>query len=209
MTREYTTRPRLDDDDDDEDDEKERTPKIADFLGKSLLERRIIMVAKPVDRELMAQITSQLLVLNEDDPKAPITMYINCPGGDADSGFGIFDAMRFISAPITTVCAGLAASAAIIIFLGGSKGKRFALPNCRFLIHQPSTRAQGPASDLEITANEIIKLREQYNVIIGKECGKTAKQVEKDANRDFWLTAKEAVDYGLASGIVDSLSKLG
>jgi ATP-dependent Clp protease protease subunit len=203
MSSDYTTRPFLDDEDDDEEDE--RSPKIADFLGKNLLDHRIIMVAKPVDRELMAQITSQLLVLDAKDPKKPITMYINCPGGDADSGFGIYDAMRLISAPVVTVCAGLAASAAIIIFLGGSKGKRYATPNSRFLIHQPSTRAQGAASDLEITANEIVKLREQYNTIIGGETGTTAKQVERGANRDFWLTAQEAVDYGLASGIVETL----
>ncbi len=206
----YSTRPRIDDDDDEDDDadDSKKSPKIADFLGKSLLERRIIMVAKPVDRELMAQITSQLLVLDADDAKAPITMYINCPGGDADSGFGIYDAMKAISAPVHTVCAGMAASAAILIFLGGKKGKRFAMPNARFLIHQPSSMSRGTASDLEITANEIVKLREAYNRVISKETGVSEKKILADADRDFWLTAKEAVDYGLASAIADSLKKI-
>jgi ATP-dependent Clp protease protease subunit len=212
MAHGYDTRPKSDDDDDDEDDDEvdksKKAPKIADFLGKSLLENRIIMVAKPVDRELMAQITSQLLVLDQDDPRSPITMYINCPGGDADSGFGIYDAMEAISAPLHTVCCGMAASAAILIFLGGAKGKRFSMPHARFLIHQPSSGARGQASDLEITANEIVKLREAYNKIIAKECGQTEKKVHADADRDFWLTAEEAVEYGLASKIIKSLREL-
>ena len=205
----YDTRPARLDDDDDEEEEAEKKAKTPDMLNKSLLDQRVILVCKPVDRDLMAQITAQLLFLEQHDPGKPITMYINCPGGDADSGFGIYDAMRFVSSPITTVCMGLAASAAIIIFLGGEKGKRFTLPNSRFMIHQPSTGSQGTASDLEITANEIIKLREVYLQVIADECGKTLKQCTKDANRDFWLTAQEAVDYNLATQIINSRSELG
>lgn len=204
------TQARLDGDDDDDDDddepdepkEKEKPPKgAAAFIGDKLLKRRVILVTKPVDRELMSAIVAQLLVMDAESQE-PITMYINCPGGDADSGFGIYDAMRFVRSPITTVCMGLAASAAIIIFLGGQKGRRFALPHCRFLIHQPSSQAQGQASDLEITANEIIKTRDKYNAIIASETGRPAKEIVKDANRDFWLSADEAVAYRLADKLV-------
>lgn len=189
-------------------DDSDQKPGGGDFVAKGLHEQRIVMVAKPVDRDLMSDVTAQLLLLNSEDSKTPITMFVNCPGGDADSGFGIFDAMRFVDAPITTVCMGLAASAAIIIFLGGVRGRRFVMPNSRFMIHQPSTQSQGTASDLEITAEEIEKLRSQYNGIIAKETGKTSKQILKDAHRDFWLTADEAVEYGLATKVVKSLKEL-
>ncbi len=177
------------------------------MLGQRLLKKRVIMLAKPVDRDLMAATVAQLLVLDAESHE-PITMYINCPGGDADSGFGMYDAMKFIESPITTVCMGLAASAAIIIFLGGDKGRRFSMPNSRFLIHQPSSQAQGQASDLEITANEILKTRDKYNDIIAAETGVTAKAIVKDAHRDFWLSAQEAVDYKLADKLVSKASEL-
>jgi len=194
---------RLDDEDDDEDgDDEKKGAKGGEFLGKKLMDHRTILVAKPVDRDLMASITAQLLLLDSEDSKKPITMYINCPGGDADSGFAIYDCMRFITAPVHTVCMGLAASAAIIIFLGGKKGKRFATPHCRFLIHQPSSRAQGQASDLEITAREIIKTRDKYNAIIESETGVPADKIVTDAHRDFWLSATEAKAYKLCDKIV-------
>jgi len=210
------TKARFDGDDDDDDDEGDEPcePKgngkgkgAGSMLGDKLLKGRVILVTKPVDRELMSAIVAQLLVMDAESQE-PITMYINCPGGDADSGFGIYDAMRFVRSPITTVCMGLAASAAIIIFLGGRKGRRFALPHCRFLIHQPSSQAQGQASDLEITANEIIKTRDKYNGIIASETGRAAKDVVRDAHRDFWLSAEEAVTYKLADRIVTGLAEL-
>jgi ATP-dependent Clp protease, protease subunit len=217
MNSPYTTRPLLGDDDDDDDDEedgdeaekkKAKAKEVPEFLGKSLLDQRVIMVSKPVDRDMAAAIVGQLLVLDHKDSKAPITMYVNCPGGDADSGFGIYDAMRFITAPVTTVCLGLAASAAVIIFVGGAKGRRFTLPHSRFLIHQPSSMSQGQASDIEITANEIIKTRDLYNQILSDETGRPDKQILKDVSRDFWLSAKEAVDYGIASSILASKAQL-
>ena len=202
------TKARLDDDDEDEDDEaKEKAAAAGALVGGRLLKSRTILVTKPVDRDLMSAIVAQLLVMDAESD-APITMYINCPGGDADSGFGIYDAMRLVRSPITTVCMGLAASAAIIIFLGGAKGRRFTLPNSRFLIHQPSSRAQGQASDLEITANEIIKTRDKYNAIIAEETGRAADTIVVDANRDFWLSAQEAVDYKLADKMVSSQAEL-
>ena len=206
---------RLDDDDDDDDDGEEKGKKKvvevkagSDLLAKGLLEQRVIMVAKPVDREMAAAICAQLLLMDADDKAKPITMYVNSPGGDADSGFGIYDVMKFIEAPITTVCLGLAASAAVIIYVGGRKDRRFAMPHSRFLIHQPSTYGQGPASDLEITANEIIKIRDTYNLVLSEEIGRSDKQILKDAHRDFWLTAQEAVEYGLVKSLVKSVSEL-
>jgi len=207
--------PRLDDDDDDDDGDEEEgckqdKPKAGgnDLLTKSLLDQRIILVAKPVDREMAAAITAQLLVMDGKDAKAPITMYVNSPGGDADSGFGIYDVMKFVRAPITTVCLGLAASAAVVIFVGGRKGRRFVLPHSRFLIHQPSSFSQGTASDIEITANEIIKIRDCYNTVLAEETGRSDKQILKDVHRDFWLNAQESVDYGLCNGIVRSIAEL-
>jgi ATP-dependent Clp protease protease subunit len=211
MTPDSTTRPRIDDDDDDEEEDCEGQPKgkdVANFLGKSLLEQRIIMVSKAVDREMAAAVVSQLLILDNQDTEAPITMYVNCPGGDADSGFGIYDVMRYIKAPVTTVCLGLAASAAVIIFVGGEKGRRYTLPNSRFLIHQPSSHSQGQASDIEITANEIMKTRDLYNRILAAESNRTEKQILKDVSRDFWLSADEAVEYGIASSIITTMGEL-
>lgn len=209
-------RPHLDDDDDDDgddddDDKKEKLIRergMGEYLGKSLLEHRIIMVAKPVDREMAAGIVAQLLLLDAKDSSKPIMVYVNSPGGDADSGFGIYDAMRMVKAPVTTVCFGLAASAAVIIFVGARKGRRFTLANSRFLIHQPSTFSQGSASDLEITAIEIIKTRDLYNQILAQETGKSDKTILKDVSRDFWLSAAEAVEYGLATKVIQSVEEL-
>jgi len=190
------------------DDKEEKDAPAAAVIGRTLLEKRIIMVTKPVDRDMATAIVAQLLTLDSQDSTKPITMYINCPGGDADSGFGIYDMMKLVASPITTVVTGLAASAAITIFLGGDKGCRFATPNSRFLIHQPSTQSQGQASDLEITANEIIKTRDKYNAIISEQIGKPAKQIVKDAGRDFWMNSAESVDYGLVDKIITGVAEL-
>ena len=116
--------------------------------------------------------------------------------------------MKFVKAPVRTICAGLSASAAVIIFLGGEKGQRYCLPNSRFLIHQPSTYAQGQASDIEITAAEIIKIRDRYNRIVSEETGTPADKIVEDANRDFWLNAEESMEYGLIDKIVNSQGEL-
>jgi ATP-dependent Clp protease, protease subunit len=197
--------PRLDDDDDDEgcpSHEGGKGKKGEESLALKLLKSRTILIAKAVDKELMQTVTAQLLLMSTEDTRKPITVYVNSPGGDADSGFAIYDMMRYVKAPVRTVCAGLCASAGIIIFLGGDKGQRFTLPNSRFLIHQPSTYAQGQASDLEITAKQILLIRQKYNEIVGKETGRSADQVTKDANRDFWLDANEAKAYKLVDKIV-------
>jgi ATP-dependent Clp protease protease subunit len=173
-----------------------------------LLRERTIIIAKPVDRTLMERVTSQLLVLDGKNAGKLITVYVNSPGGDADSGFAIYDAMRFVKAPIRTICSGLAASAAVPIFLGGRKGMRFSWPNSRFLLHQPSMQTMGAASDIEITSNEIERVREKYNHIFEEECGRAMAKVRTDTNRDFWLTATEAVEYGLVTRIVTRATEL-
>jgi ATP-dependent Clp protease, protease subunit len=173
-----------------------------------LLRQRTIIVAKPVDRLLMERVTASLLILDGRNPQKLITVFVNSPGGDADSGFAIYDAMRFVKAPLRTICSGLAASAAVPIFLGGRKGMRFAWPNSRFLLHQPSMQMMGAASDIEITSREIERVREKYNKIVEEESGRPMAKVKADTNRDFWLTAADAVEYGLVDRIVTRATEL-
>ena len=178
------------------------------FIDRELLETRTIIISQGIDAQLANSIYSRLILLEKNDPDKPLNVIINSQGGNADSGFGIYDMLKFIKPPVITLTAGLCASAAIIIFLAGDKGKRFALPNARFLLHQPSTSAVGPASDLEITANQILKIRDQFNRIIANETENEVKKITVDANRDFWLSAKEAVDYKLVSKIIETRDEL-
>jgi ATP-dependent Clp protease protease subunit len=194
--------PRLADDDDGKEDG-------GPGLLKRMLKARSIQVFEQVSDKLARRVVSQLILLQQDDEKAPVTVYINSPGGSADSGFAIYDALRFFKPPVRTVVNGLCASAAVIIALAAPKDRRFATPNSRFLIHQPSTMVMGSASDIRISAEEIVKLRERYNQIVGAETGRTAEQVTKDADRDFWLSPEEAHKYGLVGRIVKSYGELG
>jgi len=187
----------------DEADDKKKSS-----IEERLLEHRVIMVADQVSRKLMDTVVAKLLLLEAKDPNAQITVYVNSPGGCADSGFAIYDAMKFISCPVRTICSGLCASAGVIIYLGGDKGQRFSFNHSRFLIHQPSTGAQGQASDIEITAKEIIKVRDRYNSIVSNETEIPMKKIEKDANRDFWLSTKEAVKYGLIDKIITKRNEI-
>ena len=178
------------------------------FIEKELIETRTIIISEAIDAKLAKSIYSKLLILEKDSSRKPITVILNSHGGGADSGFGIYDMLKFAKPSIVTITAGLCASAAIIAFLAGDKNKRFALPNSRFLIHQPSTSAVGPASDLEITANQILKIRDQFNLIIANETGQDVKKITEDANRDFWMNATEAVEYGLVTKIIETRSEL-
>lgn len=191
------------------DDEKDEKSGGGDPMLKQMLKARSILISEPVSDKLARRVQTQLILMQMDDEKSPITVYINSPGGSADSGFAIYDALRFFKPPVRTIVNGLCASAAIIIHLAAPKERRFSLPNGRFLIHQPSTMVQGSASDIEISANEILKLRERYNEIVGEECGKTAAQVTKDADRDFWLSPEEAKKYGLVSKVIKNFGELG
>lgn len=193
----------------DDDDKKKPDPKNSENLEIRLLESRTILVEGPVSDKMYRAVVARLLYLEQKDSKAEITVFVNSPGGSADSGFGIYDCMKFISCPIRTVCAGLSASAAVLISLGGAKGKRFILPNSRFLLHQPSTTAMGQASDMEITAQEILRTRKKYAEIVANEIGSNADKVQQDSNRDFWLNAEESKKYGLVDKIVKTRAELG
>jgi ATP-dependent Clp protease protease subunit len=175
---------------------------------KAMLKARSIQVYEQVSDKLARRVMTQLILMQQDDEKSPITVYINSPGGSADSGFAIFDALRFFKPPVRTIVNGLCASAAVLIFLAAPKERRFSTPNGRFLLHQPSTVVQGSASDIEINAEEIVKLRERYNQIVSDETGKTADQITRDADRDFWLSPEQARQYGLVGRIIRNFGEL-
>ena len=193
-----------------EEDEEQKTKesKSSENLELKLLESRTILVEGPVTDKMYRAIVARLLYLEQKDPQAPITVFVNSPGGSADGGFAIYDTMRFITNPIKSVCAGWCASAAVLIYLGARKGQRFALPNSRFLLHQPSTNATGYASDMEITAREILRTRQRYGEIVAQEIGSTPEKVQSDSNRDFWLNSDEALKYGLVDKIVHSRAEI-
>ncbi|MCM8528997.1 MAG: ATP-dependent Clp protease proteolytic subunit [Lentisphaeraceae bacterium] len=176
-------------------------------LQNEILDSRTIIISEEVSPDLAKKVFQQLVILNRRSEKDPIFVYINSPGGCADSGFAIYDMLRYFNAPVITVCSGLCASAAVMIYLGADKGKNYSLPNSRFLLHQPSTGIKGSASDIEITAEEINKIRERYDGVVSEITGKTKKQVAQDADRDFWMSAQEAKKYGLVSKIITSISQ--
>jgi ATP-dependent Clp protease protease subunit len=178
------------------------------FIEKGLIDTRTLIVSEAIDGRLAKNVYSKLLILEKDSSSKPIIVIVNSHGGDANSGFGIYDMLKFSKPPIITITAGLCASSAIMVFLAGDKKRRFALPNSRFLIHQPSTSAVGPASDLEITANQILKIRDQFNLIIANETGQDVAKITEDANRDFWMNSSEAVEYGLVSNIIKTRADL-
>ncbi|MCK6440412.1 MAG: ATP-dependent Clp protease proteolytic subunit, partial [Planctomycetes bacterium] len=177
-------------------------------IQNKLLKSRTILATKGVDDKLMAALVSQLFVLEQDDPNKLITVIVNSPGGSADSGFAMYDAMRFVKCPIRTIVMGMCASAGVNIFLGGDKDKRFCTPNARFLLHQPSMRTQGQASDLEIVSREIDRMKLLYNQMVSEATGRKVADIEKDVNRDFWLSAQAAVEYGLVTKIVTERGQL-
>ncbi|GMV79317.1 MAG: hypothetical protein AMXMBFR7_05010 [Planctomycetota bacterium] len=184
-----------------EDDEKGKS-KGPEALESKLLKARTIFVQGPVSDKMYASVCARLLYLEHDDADKEITVIVNSPGGSADSGFGIYDMMRFISCPIRTICAGLCASAAVLIYLGGEKGQRFCLPHSRFLLHQPSTQSYGQASDMEITAKEILRTRRRYAEIVAECTGRDADKIQDDSNRDFWLDAVQSLEYGLVDKVI-------
>ena len=166
-----------------------------------LMADRIIFLGTEIDDTVANVIIAQLLYLSSQDPESPITMYLNTPGGSVYDGLAIYDTMQYISNEVQTVCTGLAASMGSVLLCAGEKGKRFALPHSRIMIHQPLGGAHGQASDIEITAKEILKLKGELYQIIADHSGKPLKQIENDADRDHWLTAKEAVEYGMIDDI--------
>lgn len=177
---------------------------------EKLLEQRIIMLSEPIMPEVSERLVSQLLYLDAQDPKKSIHFYINTPGGSISDGFAVYDTVRFISAPVTTICTGMSASMGTVLMLSPRKKKaRVCLPNTRFMIHQPSSAYRGSASDIEIGAKEILKLRDRLCQIYVEEAGVDADQIRIDMKRDFWMTAPEAVDYGLCDRVIQKVGELG
>ncbi len=179
-------------------------------LEERLIKARTIQISGQVDDKLAARVISELLILEADNPDAVITVFLNSPGGSVTSGFAIYDVMRFIRSPLQILCTGLTASIATIILLGAKKENRLALPNTKLLIHQPliPMTVYGPASDLEITANEILKTRRKINEMLATETGQPNERIEADTQRDYWLTAEDAVAYGLVARIVMNRAEL-
>lgn len=171
-------------------------------VNSRLLKDRIIMIGKEVDDEMANVVVAQLLYLAHEDPKATITMYINSPGGSISSGMAIFDTMQFIPCNISTICFGTAASMGAFLLGAGTKGHRKALPNARIMIHQPLGGARGQAADIEIQAKEILFVRSQINAYISMMTNQPIEKISQDCDRDFYLSADQAVDYGLIDEVV-------
>lgn len=190
-------KPVLEDDEEEDDDEK----KSVDPLVVKMLKTRTILLSGQVNKDLAERTIRQLLLLDEENEK-PVRIFIDSPGGDADAGFAIFDMIRFVKAPVWTVGMGLVASAAAIIQLAAPKERRVGLPNSHYLIHQPLSGIRGVATDIEIHARELEKLRAKINILIAGETGIELSQVEKDTDRDYWMNGEEAVKYGLISKII-------
>lgn len=172
-----------------------------------LLKDRIIMLSGEINDDVASSIVSQLLFLEAEDPEKDIYLYINSPGGVVTSGFSIYDTMNYIRADVSTICIGQAASMGAFLLSCGKKGKRFALPNSRIMIHQPLGGAQGQATDIEIQANEILRIKKTLNEILAKNTNQSLKKIEKDTDRDFFMSAAEAKDYGLIDKVLEKSLK--
>jgi ATP-dependent Clp protease protease subunit len=169
-----------------------------------LLRDRIVMLGGGINDEISNLIVAQLLFLESEDPEKDVYLYINSPGGSVTAGLAIYDTMEYIKPAVSTLCVGQAASMAAWLLASGAKGKRYALPHARIMIHQPLGGVQGQAADIDIQAREILRLREQMNNILVKHTGQSLKKVEKDTDRDLFMTGKQAVEYGLVDEVIAS-----
>ena len=190
---------------------KSKTPKKAP--GRSMLERhalrsRSVLLFGGIEPKLTQEVVRQILILDQISHTKSINVYINSPGGLADDGFAIYDVLRFVKAPVSTIVTGLAASAATIVMVGAPRDRRFVLPHSRIMLHQPSVGIRGTAADIAISAKEILRLRQKANDLFVRETGKPLEVVEKDMHRDFWMSAQEAVDYGLLTRILTDSTDL-
>ncbi|NLZ39242.1 MAG: ATP-dependent Clp endopeptidase proteolytic subunit ClpP [Firmicutes bacterium] len=167
-----------------------------------LLKDRIIFIGSAIDDTVANLVIAQLLFLESEDPDKDINLYINSPGGSVYSGLAIYDTIQYIKPDVSTICVGLAASMGAVLLAAGTKGKRFALPNSRVMVHQPLGGAQGQATDIEIHAREIISIRERLNEILAKHTGKPIEQVSRDTDRDYFMSAQQAKEYGLIDGVL-------
>ena len=167
-----------------------------------LLRDRIIIIGYPINDDIANLVVAQLLFLESEDAEKDIYMYINSPGGSVTAGLAIYDTMEYIKSEVSTLCVGQAASMAAWLLAAGAKGKRFALPHARIMIHQPLGGVQGQAADIDIQAREILRLREQMNNILVKHSGQSLKKIEKDTDRDMFMTGKQAVEYGIVDEVI-------
>jgi ATP-dependent Clp protease protease subunit len=168
-----------------------------------LLRNRIVFLGTPINDQISNLIVAQLLYLNQEDREAPINMYINSPGGQVYAGLAIYDTMQMISNPISTVAVGVTASFGTVLLAAGTKGQRYALPNATIHMHQPHGGAQGQATDIEIQAREVLRLRSNLNEILSSHTGQSLEVIERDTDRDFWMNAQEAVEYGLVDKVLE------
>ncbi len=172
-----------------------------------LLEDRIVFISGEIDDASANTIVAELIYLEAKNPEKDICVYINSPGGSVTAGMAIYDTMKYVKCDVSTICIGLAASMGAFLLAAGTKGKRFCLPNSEVMIHQPLGGAQGQASDIEITANHILKTKKKMTEMLAKNCGQSIKKVEKDVDRDYFMTAEEAVAYGLVDKVITRGSK--
>lgn len=169
-----------------------------------LLKDRIIFLSGEVNTQMSDLIVAQLLFLEAEDPTKDIQLYINSPGGEVSAGFAIYDTIKYIKPDVSTICIGMAASMGAFLLSSGTKGKRIALPNAEVMIHQPSGGAQGQASDIQINAEKILKIRHKLNEILSQNTGQSLEKIERDTDRDYWLSAKEAVEYGIIDKVIEN-----
>ncbi len=181
-----------------------RTERAYDIYSR-LLKDRIIFLGTTIDDNVANVVIAQLLFLQTDDPEKDIHLYINTPGGVVSSGLAIYDTMQYVKPSIATYCLGQAASMGAILLMGGDKGKRFSLPNSRIMVHQPMGGFQGQASDIEIHAREILKIRETLNSIINTHTGQPLEKIQADTDRDFFMTAEEAQAYGVVDEVIKNI----
>ena len=186
--------------------EREGRQERAWDIYSRLLRDRIIFIGTPIDDYVANSIVAQLLFLQKEDPKKDVHVYINSPGGSVSDGMAIYDTLNFMQCDVVTYCIGTAASMAAVLLAAGTKGKRYALPNIRFMIHQPSGGIQGQASDILITAKEIFRWRKVLNEILSAQSGQPIDKIEKDTDRDYYMTAYEAKEYGLIDEVVEKKS---
>lgn len=190
------------DDKDSRDNNRDQPP-----LLDRMLKTRTILISGEINKDLAERVVRQLLIL-EQEGDDPIRVFIDSPGGDADAGYGIFDTIRFVTPQVWTVGIGLVASAGALILLAAEKERRLAFPSSHYLIHQPLSGIRGVATDIEIHAREIEKMRARINLLISRETGKPLEQVERDTDRDYWMSAEDAVEYGLVSRVVTHRSEM-
>jgi ATP-dependent Clp protease protease subunit len=182
----------------------EKTPggERAYDIYSRLLKERIIFLGGPITDQLANSIIAQLLFLSAKDPQKEIQLYINSPGGSVTAGLAIYDTMQYVKPPVSTVCVGLAASMAAVLLAAGTKGKRYALPNSEIMLHQVMGAAEGEAAKIEITAKQILKIKKRINEILAKHTGQPIEKIEKDTDRDFYLSPEEAKEYGIIDEVI-------